>query len=409
MLDVSTQPRTDAAELLKDAARATSQSSNLEDLTRPFLQLLHKLTKLDSTYLTEIDEPANMQGILFSLNSGHLDIPEGLEVPWSDSLCKRALQSGRNYTKDVPHTFPDSKAARELGLQTYISVPVRDGNDGVVGTLCGASSESIDISDDVQSVMELFAQLISDQWTRDRERAAMSERADSAERQLRERALFLAEAEHKLKTPLTILKGWSSMLADGWERFGDADRDTALRTMVRAADSATLQVNELLDESRSHVLAMELNLVPVNMTEMLRAVAREMRGVSSKHPVVFEPPDVDTYARADERGLWQVLWHLGENAIKYSPNGGQISIDLRNDGSEVHISLSDEGLGIPSDIDLFEPFTRSADDAFSAINGTGLGLHIVRNLVLAMNGSVAAERRVDVGSTFTVRLPAVVS
>jgi signal transduction histidine kinase len=396
MIDLSS-PQTDTAELLKDAARATSRSANLQELTRPFLQLLHKLTKLDSTYLTEIDVSAGRQDVLFSLNNGHLDIPEGLSVQWDDSLCKRAMQSGRRYTNDVPSTFPDSQAARQLGLKTYVSVPVRDENQDVLGTLCGASSESVDISDDVQSVMEMFAQLISDQWARDREREEMSKRADSAEQQLRQRALFLAEAEHKLKTPLTILKGWSSMLADGWDQFADSERDNALRTMVNAADRATLQVNELLDESRSHVLAMELNLVSINMTATVQAIAKEMRGVSSNHPVLFEPEGEAISARADERGLWQVLWHLGENAIKYSPNGGQITIDLHKDGDEVVVSLSDEGLGIPTDIDLFEPFTRSAESAF------------VRNLVLAMNGSVTAHRRDKVGSTFTVRLPAAMS
>jgi signal transduction histidine kinase len=405
MVDVSHSPKIDSAELLKDAARATAASSTLEDLTRPFLDLLHTITKLDSTYLTEINMPANRQDILFSLNNGMLDIPEGLGVEWDDSLCKRAMQTGQHYTNDVPTTFPDSKAARQLGLQTYISVPVHDENDDVVGTLCGASSQPINISEDVQAVMEMFARLISDQWRRDRERAAISQRADNAEMQLRQRALFLAEAEHKLKTPLTILKGWSSMLADGWPNFADSERTIALRTMEDAADRATLQVNELLDESRNHILAMELHLERINLTDTIRAVAREMSGVSSKHHVLFEHADDDIFARVDERGIWQVLWHLGENAIKYSPAGGEIAFHLRCDDGEAEFCLTDEGLGIPTDIDLFEPFTRSADDAFADINGTGLGLHIVRNLVLAMDGTVTAERRSGKGSVFTVRLP----
>jgi signal transduction histidine kinase len=391
--------------LLVEAARASSNGSTLEEVTRPFLALLHSITGLDSTYLTEVKWEEDEQQIKFSLNNGEIEIPEGLTVQWSDTLCRRALTTGPRYTADVPTTFPGSEAAKALALKTYVSVPVRDENEDVVGTLCGASGEAVNISDDVLSVMEMFAQLISDQWKRDREHALAQERANFAESQLRQRVMFLAEAEHKLKTPLTILKGWSSMLADGWESFGEQDRIMALQTMKKAADQATQQVNELLDESRNNMLAMELELTPTDLSDLTFSVAKEMQGVTNKHEVRCMNVEPAVVAVADQRAVWQIFWHLGENAIKYSPDGGVVELTLHCDGADAVFCLSDEGLGVPDDIDVFEPFTRSGKDEFSAIAGTGLGLHIVRNLALAMKGSVAAERRPDRGSVFTVRLP----
>jgi signal transduction histidine kinase len=401
--EVGEGPDSGSAQLLIEAAHATT-GSTLEEVTRPFLSLLHSITGLESTYLTEIDLEDDEQRIMFSLNSGQIEIPEGLTVQWSDTLCRRALRDGPKYTADVPTVFPGSEAARALQLQTYVSVPVRGENDDVVGTLCGASGSAVDVSDEVVSVMEMFAKLIADQWKRDREHAAAQQRAQWAESQLRQRVMFLAEAEHKLKTPLTILKGWSSMLASGWSAFSDEDRAKALATMEAAADTATMQVNELLDESRNNMLAMELELVPTDLTDLTRSVAKEMEGVSSQHRVECDV-EADVVAIADQRAVWQVFWHLGENAIKYSPNGGTIALSLRRDGADAVFSLRDEGLGIPDDIDIFEPFKRSDREEFSGIKGTGLGLHIVRNLAMAMNGSVAAQRRPERGSELTVRLP----
>lgn len=391
-------------DLLTQAAIATKKSSSLEDLTRPFLGLLQAMTGLETTYLTEVDIDHDEQRILFSNNHGNLTIAEGLVVEWGDTLCRRALQSGTRATSDVPNTFPGSQAARDLGLQTYVSVPVVDEGNCVMGTLCGASSGAVEVSPQVVDVMQMLAQLIGDQWRKDKMHERTLERANQAEALIRERALFLAQAEHQLKTPLTILKGWSSMLADGWDSFDEADRTKALETMERAADNASLQVEQLLKESRDHILATELELSTLDISDVVGRVAGEMQGVTSKHKVDTRIEN-NVWAIADSRALWQVLWHLGENAIKYSPEGGTITWIVEKFEGDTRISLEDEGIGFDPEIDLFAPFTRAANEHHAEIAGTGLGLHVVRNLVSAMNGNVAATNRSEGGSSFTVRLP----
>jgi diguanylate cyclase len=133
----------------------------LEDLTRRLLELLGRVTGLQSTYLTTIDWEAGFQRILYARNAGALDIPEGLEVAWSDTLCRRALENGPLYTTEVPSAFPDSDAARALGLRTYMTVPVIGPAGEVFGTVCGVDARRIEVDADGRAVMETRAEMVS--------------------------------------------------------------------------------------------------------------------------------------------------------------------------------------------------------------------------------------------------------
>lgn len=180
------------ADTLKDLAESVSQARNLEELTRPMLELLENITHLESTYLTTIDEAAGVQKILYARNSGALQIPEGLSVPWSDTLCKRALQEKSFLTKDVPAVWGDSEAAAALGLQTYLSNAVYTDDGELYGTLCGASARAVDVNPDVSRVLDLFSRLISQQASREKVAREATERAVAAEARASEMQ-FVAE------------------------------------------------------------------------------------------------------------------------------------------------------------------------------------------------------------------------
>lgn len=132
-----------------------------ERLIRNLLAELQRLTGLESTYLTRIDWNDALQHITHARNAGGIDIAEGLAVDWADTVCRRALEQGVTYTDDVASTFPDSEAARALGLQTYVSVPLHNSAGGIQGTLCGASSKPVELAPETVTVMERFAELIT--------------------------------------------------------------------------------------------------------------------------------------------------------------------------------------------------------------------------------------------------------
>ena len=109
--------------------------------------------------------------------------------------------------------------------------------------------------------------------------------------------------------------------------------------------------------------------------------------------------------RADPTALHQVLGHLLDNAIKYSPRRTVVNVLASSSSKGVVITVVDEGVGLPEEIDVFEAFKRGDRHLVGATSGIGLGLHIVRNLVEAMGGTVTAETNPWRGSTFTVYLP----
>ncbi|EHK65402.1 diguanylate cyclase YeaP [Achromobacter arsenitoxydans SY8] len=141
---------------------------SVEQLTRPLLDMLGAVTGLESTYLTTIDLKADLQHILYARNVGDMQIPEGLSVPWDDTLCKRALDEGRMCTSDVSSCWADSDAARQLGIQTYVSAPVRSDDGVLFGTLCAASATRRQIDPQAESVLKLFSSVIASFLQRER-------------------------------------------------------------------------------------------------------------------------------------------------------------------------------------------------------------------------------------------------
>jgi diguanylate cyclase len=146
--------------LLAHLSDSIAAAQSLEDLTRPLLEMLEAVSGFESTYLTLIDFERGVQKILFSRNVQELLIPEGLTVSWDDTLCKRALDEGRLYTGDVAACWGDSDAARQLGIQSYVSAPVV-AHGSVYGTLCAASSAQRPLPDDAQKILKLFSRLIA--------------------------------------------------------------------------------------------------------------------------------------------------------------------------------------------------------------------------------------------------------
>lgn len=134
----------------------------VELLSRPLLEALQELTGLASSYLTVIWADDGVQEIRYSHNSrAGFAVPEGLLVPWEDTLCKRALDEGRPLTVDVPTIWGDSQAAADLGIEVYLSVPVELSDGRVWGTLCAADSRPAQALSEHVPTMRVFARLIA--------------------------------------------------------------------------------------------------------------------------------------------------------------------------------------------------------------------------------------------------------
>ncbi len=219
---------------------------------------------------------------------------------------------------------------------------------------------------------------------------------------------FISVVSHELKTPIAIIKGYAETLARP-----EAHRDpTLIEELVSGildeSDRLARLVDDLLDASRLHASGLPLNEVTeVHLPELAERVRTRYQLQSNKHTIVVDfPADFPAIQGAPER-LEQVLNNLVSNALKYSPNGGKITIRGEHDAQGVLLSVTDEGIGIPPEEQerIFERFYRVESPQTRAAAGTGLGLYLTRAIVNAHGGRIWVESRPGQGATFYVRLP----
>ncbi len=184
----------------------------LEQLTRPLLTLLSQVTGMESTYLTTIDTDKGIQRIEFARNVGDMVIPEGLVVPWTDTLCKRALDENRMYSDNVAECWSDSEAAAALGIRTYVSAPIKSQDGQLLGTICAASSDQVARSAEVEPLLRLLSALLGYSL----ERGLLVERLQAANAEL---------AKIALTDPLTGLSNRRAILNDARRLFDLARRE----------------------------------------------------------------------------------------------------------------------------------------------------------------------------------------
>lgn len=157
----------DPAPFLKKLSGAVLSGGDLESLIRPLLELLEGVTGMESTYFTTVDTHKKVQSILYAYNTKVLAIPEGLAVPWDDTLCRRALAEGVGYCDDVASRWGDCTAASQLGITTYLSEPIRVGSGELYGTLCAASAQKVQVTPQTRQLLAMFAHLIARQVERE--------------------------------------------------------------------------------------------------------------------------------------------------------------------------------------------------------------------------------------------------
>jgi EAL domain-containing protein (putative c-di-GMP-specific phosphodiesterase class I) len=149
-------------DLLGYVTRAWIRTNDLESVARSFLQLVQARTGMQTSYLTIVDPDTGALDHRYVHNAGPIELPEGIVIPWEDTLCKRARDAGIRWTPDVPTDLPGCAAAEAFGVSTFLSVPVIRPDGTTAGTLCAASTEHRNLGDAVIDEIELMARLLAD-------------------------------------------------------------------------------------------------------------------------------------------------------------------------------------------------------------------------------------------------------
>ena len=219
---------------------------------------------------------------------------------------------------------------------------------------------------------------------------------------------FVANVSHELRTPLTSIQGYAETLLNG--TLSDAEMSQRFVAKILQQSSQLSQlISDLLDLSRLESGAIELKLTPCKMTEFQEPIVNLFGPAFDEFDMTFEwrIPDDLPNPLVDKLLIEQVFVNLIDNAIKYTPSGGIITVSSETNESEVIVYVSDTGIGITSDAlpRIFERFYRVDKGRSREIGGTGLGLSITKHILLQHGGRIWAESVFGKGSVFKFALP----
>jgi PAS domain S-box-containing protein len=309
---------------------------------------------------------------------------------------------------------------RSTGLRSSISVPLMDQGGRPVAVLSLVSSDSgrrygeSDLAMAMEVARRAGAALANARLV-EAERAARAE-AESASRT---KSQFLANMSHELRTPLNAIAGHVQLIEMGiYGPVSDAQHDALVR-VERAQRHLLGLINDVLNYARIEAGRVEYDVAPVLVqdvfTDVLPMVESQVgaKSLTLERMPADDPGAEPVHVWADRDKLGQILLNVLSNAVKFTPEGGRITVALAEDDGPSHVTLriTDTGVGIPADkLDaVFEPFVQVRSDYTRQVEGTGLGLAISRDLARGMGGDLRVTSRLGAGSTFEVVLRRVVS
>lgn len=216
---------------------------------------------------------------------------------------------------------------------------------------------------------------------------------------------FLALVSHELRTPLTSIKGYAELLA---EEELTSDQVKFVAGISSGSDRMVSLIEDLLLMTQIQSGDLPLELGQAMLADLIASAAESATPfANSKHISLSIDTEPDLATEGDSRRLGQAIDNLVSNAIKYTPNGGAVSITSTHSGDTATITVSDSGIGIPDaeQTQMFGRFFRTSNARASGVGGTGLGLAITRGIIEAHGGTIGFDSTEGTGTTFRITLP----
>lgn len=230
------------------------------------------------------------------------------------------------------------------------------------------------------------------------------------EKEERERRLFVSNVSHELRTPLTSVKSYLEALDEG--ALSEPVAPDFIRVSLDETNRMMRMVTDLLHLSRIDNATSHLDVELINFTAFITFILNRFDKMRSqdqekKYELVRDYPITSVWIEIDPDKMTQVIDNILNNAIKYSPDGGKITVSMKTTDDQMILSISDQGLGIPKEDlpKIFDRFYRVDKARSRAQGGTGLGLAIAKEIIKQHNGFIWAKSEYGKGSTFTIVLP----
>ena len=307
-------------------------------------------------------------------------------------------------------TVSDSKAMIAIGARTGLGVPLLRG-DQVLGVIILVRIDVRPFDPREIELVESFAKQAAIAIENVRLFKEIQEKSAQLEVANRHKSEFLANMSHELRTPLNAIIGFSDVLLQ--KMFGELNEQQAdYLEDIRSSGSHLLTlINDILDLSKIEAGRMELEVAPFSLVAALNNAVTLVRERAQSHGIKLAlevAPELDTVV-ADERKLKQVVVNLLANAVKFTPDGGTVSLRAARENGQVRLSVHDTGIGIAAADQqrIFEEFQQASHQTEKSREGTGLGLSLSKRMVELHGGTISVESAPGKGSTFTVALPLV--
>lgn len=345
----------------------------------------------------------------------------GISLQQADAVAAELRQGPATRQNDLL-AAPEGSADGAPPLRSCLSLPVSSRSGQLLGRLLlghpqvgmfSARSERMASAIAAQAAVALDNTRLYAAATRaaderkvllDSEREARTE----AERTNQLKDDFLATLSHELRTPLSAILGWAQVLRRGTR--DEADLHRGLLSIERNARAQTQLIEDLLDMSRITSDKVLLDLQTLLPASVITSAIETLRPAADAKHITINSNIASDAGRitGDPSRIQQVIWNLLSNALKFTPQGGQVDIGVRRDGARLAITVTDNGIGIRADFlpHVFDRFRQADASTTRKHGGLGLGLAIVKHLVEQHGGTVAASSAGEMqGASFTVRLP----
>jgi PAS domain S-box-containing protein len=396
---------------LQSVTEAALVHLDLDDLLRSLLDKTAELLAVDTVAVLLIRESDPEVLVARAAKGIEEEVEQRVTIPLDVGFAGRvAAQRRPIIIDDVARADIYNPILRQKGLQSLLGVPlVVQGR--VIGVLHVGSLTPRRFSEDDSQLLQIVGDRIAlaIDHTRLIETARAAEQeARVAEATLRAQDEFLSIAAHELKTPMTSLRIAAQLLLRRLAHGAVPELDS-LQQSVEMIDRQSRRlarlVTQLLETVRLHVDRLELQRAPTNLTDLLTETIDQMRPQTARHEFILSVPGPVT-ANIDALRLEQVVTNLLDNAVKFSPDGGSIEIELQQPTPQTaRVSVRDHGIGVPPERRprLFERFYQA--HASEHRSGMGLGLYITQQIVSMHGGSITADFPSDGGTRFIIDLP----
>jgi signal transduction histidine kinase len=377
------------------AARAVEIEAALDEI----LKLARPVFVFDNAVLYRQQRSNNLEpSFARAIGRGR---SEEADLAWGEAVSSEAFRTGQVV---VRHEINAGSSNNRLQLRLFLGLPMSIG-DHQTGALVFVRYGGPPYTPEQIHLAEFIAAQVAQVLEH---RQLVGRLADlEAERRLeRLQDDFVATISHELRTPLGFIKGYATTLLRDDTIWEEETRREFLSIIDEEADRLRELIDNLLDSSRLQSGTLRMEFQPLRLDTMLRDMLLRTRSYHENLTIELRLEGTGLQVQADPTRLAQVFDNLFSNAVKYAP-GSNVIISLdRSDDSRAHISVQDQGPGIPPEhLDhIFTRFYRVPGKA-AAVRGTGLGLFICRRIIRAHGGDISAESVVGKGTTFHIYLP----